>query len=102
MLRFFKRFRTYRSSTHFIYAEQYQYFGTTVLRGEQLSKIAQKALGRKIYFTSTDYRYKNCTLFLTKRAIESLSHEGLEQLKDEQNRLIFDPVDWIMGEGWLN
>lgn len=101
MLRFFKRFRTYRSSVHFVYAEQYRYFGTTVLRGEQLSKIAQKALGQKVYFTSTDYRYKKCTLFLTKRAIEVLSHEGLKQLKDNQNRLIFDPVDWIMGEKWL-
>jgi len=101
MLRFIKRLRTYRSSIHFVYAEQYRYFGTTVLRGEQLSKIAEKALGQKIYFTSTDYRYKNCTLFLTKRAIEVLSHEGLKRLKDNQNRLIFDPVDWIMGEGWL-
>lgn len=101
MLKFLKKLRTYRSSIHFVYAEQYRYFGTTVMRGEQLSKIAQKALGQKIYFTSTDYRYKNCTLVLTKRAIESLNHEGLRQLKDKHNRLIFDPVDWIMGEKWL-
>lgn len=101
MLRLFKRFRTYRGSIHFVYAEQYREFGTTVLRGEQLSKIAQRALGQKVYFTSTDYRYKNCTLFLTKRAIESLSSKGLKRLKGKGNCLIFDPVDWVMGEKWL-
>ena len=95
MLRFFKRLRLYRSSICFIYAEKYRYFGSTVMRGQQLSKIAQKALplADKVYFTSTDYRFKNCTLFLTKWVIYTISPKDLKRLKKKHNRLIFDPID---------
>lgn len=95
MLRFFKRLRPYRSSICFIYAEKYRYFGSTVMRGQQLSEIAKKALppANKVYFTSSDYNYKHCILFLTKYTIYALSPKDLRKLKKKHNRLIFDPID---------
>lgn len=95
MLRFFKRLRPYQSSICFIYAEKYRYFGSTVMRGQQLSNIAQKALSptNHVLFKSTDYRFKNCTLFLTKWVIYTLSQKDLKRLKEKHNRLIFDPID---------
>lgn len=98
LLRIFKRLYTYKSSIHFIYANEYRYFGSTVLRGQQLSLIAQKALSHtnRVYFTSADYNYKNCTLFLTKWAIFTLSLNDLKRLKENGNILFFDPVDAIL------
>ena len=98
ILRILKRLYTYRSSFHFIYVDQYRYFGSTVMRGQQLSQIAKKALPRtnKVYFTSADYTYKHCTLFLTKWAIFTISLKDLQRLKENGNLLVFDPVDAIL------
>lgn len=97
LLRIFKRLYTYKSSIHFIYVDQYRYYGSTVLRGQQLSQIAQRALSaNRIYFTSADYDYKNCTLFLTKWAIFALSLRDLKRLRENGNQLIFDPLDAIL------
>lgn len=91
--RFLKRLYTFSGTFNFVYSESKRNYGSTVMRGEQLSKIAQKVLGKRVYFTSTDYQYKNCTLFLTKWAIYSLSVKDLQILKSRQNKLIFDVVD---------
>lgn len=93
LLRFLKRLYTFYGSINFIYSESSRHYGSTVMRGEQLSKIAQKALGKRVYFTSTDYQYKNCILFLTKWAIYKLNEKDLQELKMRQNKLIFDLVD---------
>lgn len=93
LLGFLKRLYTFYGSINFIYSESSRHYGSTVMRGEQLSKIAQKALGKRVYFTSTDYQYKNCILFLTKWAIYKLNEKDLQELKIRQNKLIFDLVD---------
>ena len=90
---FLKRLYTFHGSINFVYSQSARDYGSTVMRGEQLSKIAQKALGKRIYFTSTDYQYKNCLLFLTKWAVYKLSLKDLQKLKTRQNKLIFDLVD---------
>lgn len=90
---FIKRLYTFKNSTNFLYSDASRYYGSTVMRGEQLSKIAEKVLKRKTYFTSVDYKYVNCTLYLTKWAVYSLSPEKLQKLKDRQNLIIFDMVD---------
>ena len=101
MLRFLKRLRTFKGSIHFVYSEPSRYYGSTVLRGEQLAKIAQKALGQPVHFTSTDYRYKNCTLFITKWALYELRQKGLSRLKAKGNRIILDPIDGPIYPDWL-
>lgn len=93
LLRFLKRLYTFYGSINFIYSESSRHYGSTVMRGEQLSKIAQKVLGKRVYFTSTDYQYKNCILFLTKWAIYKLNEKDFQELKIRQNKLIFDLVD---------
>lgn len=96
MFKFFKRFYTFKNSINFVYSDTSRYYGSTVMRGEQLSKIAQKALyPSKVYFTSTDYNYKNCILFLPKWSIFAFTLKELRQLKERGNKLIFDPVDAI-------
>src|SRR3990167_10211775 len=91
--KFLKRLYTFQGSIHFVYSESTQNYGSTVMRGKQLSKITQKALRKRVYFTSTDYQYRNCILFLTKWAIYKLSLKELQKLKTNQNILIFDLVD---------
>lgn len=93
LLRFLKRLYTFYGSINFIYSQSSRHYGSTVMRGEQLSKITQKTLGKRVYFTSTDYQYKNCILFLTKWAIYKLNEKDLQELKIRQNKLIFDLVD---------
>lgn len=89
-----KNIYIFESTIHFVYADKYRDFGSTVLRGKQLSLIAKRALyPTKAYYTSTDYKYKNCTLFLTKWAIFTYSIKDLYELKLNGNKLIFDPVD---------
>lgn len=93
LLRFLKRLYTFYGSINFIYSQSSRHYGSTVMRGEQLSKITQKTLGKRVYFTSIDYQYKNCILFLTKWAIYKLNVKDLQKLKIRQNKLIFDLVD---------
>lgn len=90
---FIKRLYTFKNSINFVYSESSRHYGSTVMRGEQLSKITQKALGKRVYFTSTDYQYKNCILYLTKWAVYTLGVQDLQKLKAKQNKLIFDLVD---------
>lgn len=88
-----KRLYTFHGTIHFVYSESTRNYGSTVMRGKQLSEITQKALGKRIYFTSTNYQYKNCILFLTKWAIYALGVKELQKLKTRQNKLIYDLVD---------
>lgn len=94
LLKTLKGLYTFKSSIHFIYSDKYRDYGSTVLRGKQLSQIARKALSpTKVYYTSTDYNYENCVLFLTKWSIFSLSIKEMEKLKENGNVLILDPID---------
>lgn len=93
LLRFLKRLYTFDRSINFVYSESSRHYGSTVMRGEQLSKITKKVLGKCVCFSSTDYQYKNCILYLTKWAVYTLSVIDLQKLKARQNKLIFDLVD---------
>jgi len=93
MFNFLRRFYTYRNSIHFIYAEKYSDYGSTVMRGQQLSKIAQKAYNEPIHSTSTAFGYKNCILFLNKWAIYTITEKQFKKLKRRKNVLIFDMID---------
>jgi hypothetical protein len=79
----------------FVYDDELRYAGSTVMRGEQLSKIAKLALGgsTNVYYLSSKNEFKRSTLFLTKWALKKISHESLARLKKKGNKLIFDPVD---------
>ena len=98
LVNFLKRFYTFRGSVHFIYSEPARYYGSTVMRGEQLSKISQGFIKERVYFTSTGYQYKNCILFLTKWAIYSIKEKGFQKLKANKNIIIFDINDGDLPE----
>lgn len=101
-LLFLKKLYTYKNSINFLYSEHQRYFGSTVMRGEQLSKMAMAKIDNNIVFSSIDYSYKNCILFLTKWAVYSLKVKDLEKLKSKGNVLIFDMLDGIPPENKIN
>ena len=90
---FLKRLYTFNGTINFVYCESARNYGSTVMRDKQLSKITQESLKKRVYFTSTDYQYKNSILFLTKWAIYKLSLKDLQKLKSRHNKLIFDLID---------
>ena len=79
----------------FVYYPPYRFYGTTVMRGQQLSEIAKASLPKKyrVKFTKTDRNYKNSILYLTKWAVYNLKSDRLAELKQKNNVLIFDLVD---------
>src|SRR5687768_7766711 len=83
------------SAIHFVYADVYKNTGSTVMRGEQLSEIAKQVLSskQKVFYSPTKTKFKNCVLFLTKGALQTLRRRDLILLKLRANKLIFDPVD---------
>ncbi|NUU04779.1 hypothetical protein [Leifsonia sp. C5G2] len=80
---------------HFVYAEEFKAAGSTVMRGEQLSRLAADALGRsaEVSYGPLDDGVRNATLFLTKGALKVATAERLAGLKAAGNRLLFDVVD---------
>lgn len=87
-------FRT-AQDVHFVYAPVFAGSGSTVMRGQQLSQIAQQALGRRarVSYSPLDAPFRRSTLFLTKGALRAASAERLAELKAAGNRLLFDVVD---------
>lgn len=87
----------FRSSreVHFVYAPAFAGSGSTVMRGQQLSEIAQRALGRRarVTYSPLDAPFRRSTLFLTKGALREATPERLDALKAAGNRLLFDVVD---------
>lgn len=98
MLKFLKSLYTFKNSINFVYSDTSRYYGTTVMRGEQLSKITQKYIRKPVHFTSTDYKYKNCILYLPKWTVYSLKEIQFQKLKENQNTLIFDMLDGELPE----
>lgn len=82
-----------RKAIHVVYLERRKLSGSTVMRGDQLAGIAEKALGRKVYYSDLDLNSRNSILFLTKWALAGLKPEYLDKLKSNNNVLLFDPVD---------
>lgn len=84
-----------RRAVHFVYADRYRFAGSTIMRGEQLTVIAQQSLGerRRVSFSPSTADFRNSTLFLTKGALKELPAGRLAELKRNGNTLLFDVVD---------
>lgn len=79
---------------HFVYLPQKQFSGSSVMRVNQLAKIAKQYTDeRSVLISPLRHDFKRSTLFLSKWAIEGLSERRLEELKNKKNKLVFDPVD---------
>ncbi len=79
---------------HFIYLDKKEFYGSTVMRGQQLSDIARQHLPeRQIDYRPLNFDFHNSTLFITKWALAGLKTETIAKLKRQNNILIFDPVD---------
>lgn len=83
------------TSVHFLFAKKYQYSGSTVMRGQQLSQIAQQTLpgNYHITYTQPSIFFRNSYLFLTKGVVKTSSLRFLSRMKKRGNVLIFDPID---------
>lgn len=81
----------------FLYSPNYQFSGSTVMRGRQLSEIAERTLGGyEIRYAPIDIFFKKSILFFTKGAIASCNVERLRSFRRNKNTIIFDPVDSII------
>jgi len=80
---------------HFVYAEEFRNIGSTVMRGEQLSRIATEhsTSNRTFSYSPTTYPFRRSILILTKNALKALSAEDLHRLRRRGNSLLFDVVD---------
>lgn len=80
---------------HFVFAEEFRHTGSTVMRGQQLSRLAAAALGRgaRVGYSPLEAPFRNATLFLTKGALKVATAERLDELAAAGNRLLFDVVD---------
>lgn len=87
-----------RPTVHFVYAERLKRSGSTVMRGEQLSALAARTIGRdvSVHYAPLEQRFRKSTLFLTKGALKELTVERGEQLRADGNRLLFDVVDEVV------
>ncbi|MEX2014758.1 MAG: hypothetical protein WD885_02380 [Candidatus Saccharimonadales bacterium] len=88
------KLRSKRRSVHFVYLKSREFYGSTVMRVNQLSEIAKDvAHKQEIEASALNTEFNNSILILTKWALEGLNVEALDKLKSRQNVLIFDPVD---------
>jgi hypothetical protein len=79
---------------YFVYVEQQRKQGTTVMRGRQLSAIAERFLpARTIEFVPMGSPFRDATLFLTKAVLKHAEATELEELRKRGNQLLLDPVD---------
>ena len=81
-----------RDSIIFLYGTPYVNFGSSVMRGQQLSKIASSVINKVSYQPVSD-GLVNSILFMTKGAIAASTVNLLYLLKNRGNILIFDPLD---------
>ncbi|TWH76704.1 uncharacterized protein DUF616 [Azomonas agilis] len=82
----------------FLYSEKYAKSGSTVMRGEQLSKLIKNHYierGKNVTYTSDSNQLKNCIIFITKGFLKDSSVQDLEKLKSHNNILLYDFVDDI-------
>ncbi|MEX2014576.1 MAG: glycosyltransferase [Candidatus Saccharimonadales bacterium] len=88
------RLQMKKRPVHFVYLKSREFYGSSVMRVNQLSEIAQEAAHKQdIKASPLNSEFKNSILVLTKWALEGLNVEALDKLKNRQNILIFDPVD---------
>lgn len=87
-----------RQRVHFVYADRLARSGSTVMRGEQLSSLAARSLGRSasVQYSSLKQVFTRSTLFLTKGALKELTPQRGEELRAAGNRLLFDVVDEVV------
>jgi glycosyltransferase involved in cell wall biosynthesis len=88
-----------KRTIHFVYLEKKQFFGSSVMRVQQLAKIAKEFTSEpKIDVSPLSADFRGSILFLTKWALEGLNDRSLDVLKSRNNKLIFDPVDAFLPE----
>jgi hypothetical protein len=85
-----------KKKVRFVYAEEYKFLGSTIMRGEQLSSIAEQYVREDIAYVPLTKGLRNSSLFLTKGCLLSLSRDDVRLLKRRGNRLFFDPVDSVL------
>lgn len=79
----------------FVYAKRYEYSGSTVMRGDQLSRIIHRYAGQsyRIYYRAMSLKFRNSLLFLTKGAVTDYTVDELALLRGRGNHVVLDPVD---------
>lgn len=85
----------------FVYAPKNRFSGSTVMRGEQLSSIINRAAIGKDYtigFKPLNSGFRNSILFMTKSAVSTVSVDELDNLSNKGNVLLFDANDGILDE----
>lgn len=87
-----------RAPVTFLYHPAHQNSGSTVMRGEQLSRMVAEAITDREVSYSTGLGWAGRVLFLTKGFIEKSSVADLEGLRRRGNYLIADFVDAIPNE----
>jgi len=88
-----------RTDVVFLSAPQsaHLYYGSTFLRGRQLSELLSKRLSDRYSFTfTTDCRQTDCFVVLTKGFLAEASPQSLAYLKAGRNVLLADLVDLAM------
>lgn len=83
-----------------VYAEKYKDSGSTIMRGEQLYNIVSSYCDLKISYLPQSQKYKDCILYLTKGALLSCDINDLALLASRNNKIILDPVDLILPDGY--
>jgi hypothetical protein len=70
------------------------YFGSTLLRGSQLSELlATRLPGRYSFTFTTDRKQTDCVVVLTKGFLATASLRSLADLRASRNLLLADPLD---------
>lgn len=84
-----------KKSVVFIYADRYKFSGSTIMRGEQLSKILAKQFSNeyRVVYESLAFRPKDSFIFLTKGAVTDITIDQITELKNNGNIVVLDPVD---------
>lgn len=94
MTSIFHRFRA-RHKIVFVYAPHYEFSGSTVMRGQQLSQIVKSFYGDRyrVEYHPLSTRFKKSTIFLTKGAVTDITKDEITTLLEKNNRVFIDPVD---------
>ena len=82
-----------RTPIVFMFHNEFEGSGSTVMRGHQLSKITQDACPERSVSYSNEDHWSGRILFLTKGFLQKATLSQLARLKDRRNILIADFVD---------
>lgn len=78
----------------FVYAAQHALLGSTVMRGRQLSEVAQQhGLRDRVDLVALGTPLRNADVFMTKAAAITATESDFHALKAGRNRIFVDPLD---------